>query len=169
MFRNPTLTAEIVDDHRKPFARYGAMMSALRKRLAPAQLHHRVGHDLPTHSPMFYEHWQMGVGARRSLSSTYSERAVYVAVGEVDIDGTILRAGQMAVLDNGSAVDIAARSTSTVMVLGGEPLGQRFLLWNFVSSSKERLEQAAEDWRQQRMKLPVGDTLEFIPMPENGR
>jgi hypothetical protein len=55
------------------------------------------------------------------------------------------------------------------MSLGGEPLGQRFLLWNFVSSSKERLEQAAEDWRQQRMKLPVGDTLEFIPMPENGR
>ena len=55
------------------------------------------------------------------------------------------------------------------MVLGGEPLGQRFLLWNFVSSSKERLEQAAVDWRQQRMKLPVGDNLEFIPMPENGR
>jgi len=43
MFRNPTLTAEIVDDHRKPFARYGAMMSALRKRLAPAQLHHAMG------------------------------------------------------------------------------------------------------------------------------
>ena len=75
----------------------------------------------------------------------------------------------MAVLGNGSAVDMAARSPSTVMALGGEPLGQRFLLWNFVSSSKERLEQAAEDWRQQRMKLPVGDTLEFIPMPENGR
>ena len=124
---------------------------------------------VPTHSPMFYEHWQMDGGARRSLSSSYSERAVYVAVGEVDIDGTILRTGQMAVLDNGSAVDIVARSPSTVMVLGGEPLGQRFLLWNFVSSSKERLEQAAADWRQQRMKLPVGDDLEFIPMPENSR
>jgi len=124
---------------------------------------------VPTHSPMFYEHWQMDGGARRSLSSTYSERAVYVAVGEVDIDGTILNTGQMAVLDNGSAVNIAARSPSTVMVLGGEPLGQRFLLWNFVSSSQERLEQAAVDWRQQRMKLPVGDDLEFIPMPENER
>jgi hypothetical protein len=46
MFRNPTLTREIIDDHRKPLARYGAMMSALRKRLAPLQLHHSAGHDL---------------------------------------------------------------------------------------------------------------------------
>ena len=52
------------------------------------------------------------------------------------------------------------------MVLGGEPVGERFLFWNFVSSSKERLEQAKEDWRQQRMKLPVGDDLEYVPLPE---
>jgi hypothetical protein len=51
------------------------------------------------------------------------------------------------------------------MALGGEPIGERFLLWNFVSSSKERLAQAAEDWRQQRMTLPAGDDAEFIPMP----
>ncbi len=121
---------------------------------------------VPAHSPMFYEHWQMDAGARRSLPAAYSERAVYVAAGEADLDGATVNAGQMAVLDGGAAVDIVARSPATVMVLGGEPLGQRFLLWNFVSSSKERLEQAAEDWRQQRMKLPVGDDLEFIPLPE---
>jgi len=51
------------------------------------------------------------------------------------------------------------------MVLGGEPVGERFLLWNFVSSSKARLEQAAEDWRQQRMALPPGDDREFTPLP----
>lgn len=51
------------------------------------------------------------------------------------------------------------------MALGGDPIGQRFLLWNFVSSSRERLEQAAEDWRQ-RMRLPDGDDREFTPMPE---
>ena len=121
---------------------------------------------VPTHSPLFYEHWQMEAGARRSLPAAYAERAAYVATGEIEVDGAPIRAGQMAVLDSGSAVDIAARSPATVMVLGGEPLGERFLLWNFVSSSKARLEQAAEDWRQQRMKLPVGDDQEFIPMPE---
>lgn len=124
---------------------------------------------VPTHSPMFYEHWQMDAGSRRSLPAAYSERAVYVAAGEVDVDGTIVSAGQMAVLGGGEAADIAARLPATVMVLGGEPLGQRYMLWNFVSSSKERLEQAAEDWRQQRMKLPVGDDQEFIPLPENGK
>ena len=54
---------------------------------------------------------------------------------------------------------------STVMVLGGEPVGERYLYWNFVSSSRERLEQAAEDWRAGRMKLPDADDAEFIPLP----
>jgi redox-sensitive bicupin YhaK (pirin superfamily) len=53
------------------------------------------------------------------------------------------------------------------MVLGGEPVGERFIFWNFVSSSKDRLEQAKEDWKQGRMKLPDGDDLEFTPLPEN--
>jgi redox-sensitive bicupin YhaK (pirin superfamily) len=124
---------------------------------------------IPTHSPMFYEHWQMDAGARRSLGGDYPERAVYIAVGEAEIGDAVLRAGQMAVLTAGDAVDIAARAPSTVMVLGGEPLGQRYMFWNFVSSSKERLEQAKEDWRQQRMKLPLGDDAEFIPLPGDAR
>jgi hypothetical protein len=118
-----------------------------------------------THSPLFYQHWEMGAGARRSVAGAYAERAVYCASGEVDVDGTVLRAGQMAVLAGRDAADVLARQPSTVMALGGEPIGERFLLWNFVSSSKERLAQAAEDWRQQRMKLPAGDDAEFIPMP----
>lgn len=72
----------------------------------------------------------------------------------------------MAVLHAGDAVDVTARAPSTVMVLGGEPIGERYLLWNFVSSSKERLEQAADDWKHQRMKLPDGDNQEFTPLPE---
>ncbi|MBC7841413.1 MAG: hypothetical protein H7099_03845, partial [Gemmatimonadaceae bacterium] len=55
---------------------------------------------------------------------------------------------------------------STVMVLGGEPVGERFIYWNFVSSSKDRLAQAASDWRSGRMKLPDGDNVEFIPLPD---
>ncbi len=122
---------------------------------------------VPTHSPMFYQHLEMTPGAKHTISTAYPERSVYVAKGLLDINGLELEAGQMAVLKAGTAVDIRAVSESTVMVLGGEPVGERFLLWNFVSSSKDRLAEAAEDWRQQRMKLPVGDDLEFIPLPES--
>jgi hypothetical protein len=52
------------------------------------------------------------------------------------------------------------------MVLGGEPVGERFIYWNFVSSSTDRLEQAASDWKAGRMKLPDADDAEFIPLPD---
>lgn len=119
-----------------------------------------------THSPLFYLHWTMAAGARRSLGAEYPERAVYVARGRVELDGKGLREGQLAVLDAGGAVQITALEPSVLMLLGGEPIGQRYINWNFVSSSRERIEQAREDWRQQRMKLPVGDDMEFIPLPQ---
>jgi redox-sensitive bicupin YhaK (pirin superfamily) len=121
--------------------------------------------NVATHSPLFYLHWEMEAGARRSVAAICPERAVYVAAGKVEIGDTTLDAGQMAVLQAG-AVDVAAKEGSTVMVLGGEPLGERFIFWNFVSSSKERLEAAKEDWRQQRMTLPIGDDQEYAPLPE---
>ncbi len=120
-----------------------------------------------THSPLFYQHLEMATGARYPVTTSYPERAVYCASGEVKVGGTVLHSGQMAVLAGRDAADIIAGQAANVMVLGGEPVGERFMLWNFVSSSKERLEQAAEDWRQQRMKLPVGDDREFIPLPES--
>lgn len=122
---------------------------------------------VPTHSPLFYQHLEMEPGARHLVTMAYPERAVYVASGQAEVAGQVLSAGQMAVLTPASAADIQAWEPSIVMVLGGEPVGERFMFWNFVSSSKERLEQAKEDWRQQRMKLPVGDDLEFIPLPED--
>jgi hypothetical protein len=60
-----------------------------------------------------------------------------------------------------------AAGPAMLMLLGGEPLGPRFLEWNFVSSSKERIEQAKRDWREGRMKLPVHDDKEFIPLPDD--
>jgi redox-sensitive bicupin YhaK (pirin superfamily) len=72
----------------------------------------------------------------------------------------------MLVLEPGRAARIQAHGPSTVMLLGGDPVGERFIHWNFVSSSRDRIEQAREDWRAQRMKLPVGDDREFIPLPE---
>ncbi len=119
-----------------------------------------------THSPMVYMHWEMEPGASRRLAAEYSERAIYVARGAAEIGGQALAAGQMAVLLPGADVRVAATQGSTIMALGGEPIGERFLFWNFVSSSKARLEQAKEDWRQGRMKLPAGDDQEFTPLPD---
>lgn len=120
-----------------------------------------------THSPLFYVHWDMAAGSARRLASEYSQRAVYVAAGEIEIDHSRLTAGQMAVLAPAHEPTITALSPSIVMALGGETIGERFLFWNFVSSSKDRLEQAKEDWRQKRMKLPDADNLEFVPLPED--
>lgn len=116
-------------------------------------------------SPQFYVHWEFGGGARVSLPAEYPERAVYVASGAVQIEGVEVVAGNMAVLRAGAAVTLEARADAVVMALGGEPVGPRFIDWNFVSSSKERIEQARADWAAGRMKLPDLDHDEFIPLP----
>ncbi len=124
---------------------------------------------VPVHSPQFYMHWTMAAGARRDIAAEYSERAIYCAQGALEVAGQPLRAGQMAILSTGGIVPVIAREASIAMVLGGEPIGERFMLWNFVSSRKERLQQAKEDWMQGRMKLPDADHAEFIPFPEARR
>ena len=88
--------------------------------------------------------------------------------GTVETEGQTLRAGQMAVLTPGQPILFTAVTAATVMLLGGEPVGPRFLEWNFVSSSRDRIEQAKADWRAGRMKLPDADDAEFIPLPEAG-
>ncbi len=119
-----------------------------------------------THSPMFYVHWDLDPAATFELPANRAERAVYVATGSVEAQGEVLQAGDMAVFAPGDAVIIRSRERSIVMALGGEPIGERFIEWNFVSSSRERIEQAKADWRAGRMKLPDLDRDEFIPLPE---
>lgn len=119
-----------------------------------------------TASPMFYCHWRLRAGATAELPAEHPERAAYVAEGEVEAAGQTLRAGQMAVFKPGEPILFTATTDAIVMLLGGEPVGPRFIEWNFVSSSKERLEQAKADWRAGRMKLPDADDQEFIPLPE---
>lgn len=118
-----------------------------------------------TLSPMFYVHWRLDTGAKAELPAEYPERAAYIAEGQVEVDGRTLQAGQMATFAPGQPILFTALSPATVMLLGGEPLGPRFIEWNFVSSSKDRLEQAKADWRAGRMKLPDADDQEFIPLP----
>src|SRR3546814_3511914 len=82
--------------------------------------------SVKVHSPLFYQHLEMQPGARRSVTTAYPERAVYCAAGEIEIGSAVLGAGQMAVLNGRDAADVAANQPSTVMVLGGEPIGERF-------------------------------------------
>ncbi len=120
-----------------------------------------------THSPLFYAHLDIAAGASAEIPSGHAERAIYVATGAVELDGARFEAGRMLVL-GADASAVRAVERSVVMVLGGAPVGERFLYWNFVSSSKERLAQAATDWRAGRMKLPDADDQEFIPLPDDG-
>jgi redox-sensitive bicupin YhaK (pirin superfamily) len=117
------------------------------------------------HSPMFYTHWALQEGVTAGLPAEYPERAAYVATGEVEVDGRFYGAGKMLVFAPGETIAIKALQPSIVMLLGGEPIGPRYLEWNFVSSSQERIAQAKADWRAGRMKLPDADSLEFIPLP----
>jgi redox-sensitive bicupin YhaK (pirin superfamily) len=131
--------------------------------VAGAAFHARA--KVKTHSPMFYVHWRLEQGAKAQLPAEYSERAAFIVSGSVEIDGHGYDAGKMLVFKPGAPVLFTALAPAVVMLLGGEPVGPRFIEWNFVSSSKDRIEQAKADWRAGRMKLPVGDDEEFIPLP----
>jgi redox-sensitive bicupin YhaK (pirin superfamily) len=117
------------------------------------------------HSPLFYLHWTLAAGAVIKLPDTMPERAVYVVRGRVQTAGSPLNAGQMLVYTRNEDAVLTATADSLVMALGGEPVGERFIDWNFVSSSPERIAQAKADWRAGRMKLPDFDDREFIPLP----
>ena len=118
-----------------------------------------------THSPLFYIHWVLQPGAQAQLNPEYPERAAYIAQGSVEVGGQTFHAGQMLVFTPSVPVLFTGVTPATLMLLGGEPLGERFIEWNFVSSRKERIEQAKADWRAGRMKLPDLDHDEFIPLP----
>lgn len=118
-----------------------------------------------THSPLFYAHLDLAPGAIAEIPDNHKERALYIATGAVELDGARYEAGRMLVF-GAAASRVRAAERSTVMVLGGESVGERFLYWNFVSSSKDRLAQAASDWKAGRMKLPDADGAEFIPLPD---
>ncbi|HZQ61157.1 MAG TPA: pirin family protein [Casimicrobiaceae bacterium] len=118
-----------------------------------------------TYSPLAYAHCEVQPAARASLPLDYGERAIYVVRGEIEVDGQRFAGGQMIVMRAGGPMTFNALSASTVMLIAGEPIGRRYIEWNFVSSSRERIEQAKADWRAGRMKLPDRDNTEFIPLP----
>lgn len=118
-------------------------------------------------APMFYVDAALEAGASAALPQEYAERAVYVVSGEVEIDGMPQGAGRMIVVAARDEVAVRAVGPARVMLLGGAPLdGPRHLWWNFVSSSRERIEQAKRDWREGRFAPVPGDD-ERIPLPDD--
>ena len=118
------------------------------------------------HATLFAEA-VLAPGAVLPLDPDYDERAVYVASGEIDVAGDRFESGRLLVFKPGDRISILAVAQSRLMLLGGEPMdGPRHIWWNFVSSSKERIAQAREDWRAKRFALVPGDEREFIPLPD---
>ncbi|MGC4037094.1 MAG: pirin family protein [Chitinophagaceae bacterium] len=120
-----------------------------------------------TNSPLFYLHVIIDAGTSFNLPKEHSERAIYIVKGSVETQGITYKDGQMLVFAKNDNPLLKAIEHTTIMLLGGEPLGDRFIWWNFVSSRKERIEQAKEDWKQGRIILPPNDNKEFVPLPQD--
>ena len=126
-----------------------------------------LNNSVKTHSPLFYLHVELQAGATFGLPTEHPERAIYVVKGSLEFSGHKYTAGQMLVFNKGVDPILLALEKTTLMMLGGEPVGERFIWWNFVSSRKERIEQAKADWKAGRIILPPNDNQEFVPLPED--
>jgi len=138
----------------------------IRMRLIVGELHGKRS-PVATFSETLYADIELPTNSRLALEPSHEERAVYLATGSVRIDGEVIEPGNVAVLKAGMQV-IAETSDSPARLLyfGGEPMDSyRFIWWNFVSSSRDRIEQAREDWKNNRMGI-VPEESERIPLPE---
>jgi hypothetical protein len=119
-------------------------------------------------SPLFYADIVLSAGAAVPLPDEHEERGAYVLQGAVEVAGTRFEAGRMLVFRNGDRMSLRAEAEGArLLLLGGAAMdGPRFLFWNFVSSSRERIEEAKRDWKAARFGKVPGDEVEFIPLPE---
>lgn len=118
-----------------------------------------------TFSPTLYVDLQMSADATLEIPHEHPERALYIAAGRISLDGAQFAPGSMVVLEPDASVNMRALTEARLLLLGGAPLeGRRYIWWNFVASSRERIEQAKNDWVQMRFGKVPGET-EFIPLP----
>jgi hypothetical protein len=116
---------------------------------------------------MYYADISLGAGASVPLDPSYDERAIYTVSGEVEIAGDVFGPAQLLVFRPGDRITIRANRDARFMALGGEPMdGPRHIWWNFVSSRRDRIEQAKADWKVARFDTVPGYN-EFIPLPES--
>jgi redox-sensitive bicupin YhaK (pirin superfamily) len=120
-----------------------------------------------TLSPLFYVAADLPAGSELPFPPEHDERAVYVVGGAVRCGGEHAEVGRMLVLAKGATASVCAENDARVVLVGGAPLdGERYIDWNFVSSSKERILRAKRDWKEGRFPKVPGDEVEFIPLPE---
>jgi redox-sensitive bicupin YhaK (pirin superfamily) len=120
-----------------------------------------------TFSDLFYADVRLDANASLPVDADHEERGIYLVSGEIDIAGDVFAPGRLLVFRPGDRLTVTAKTPARFMLLGGANLGPRHLWWNFVSSRKERIEQAKEDWRAGRFGTVPGDDHEFIPLPEH--
>lgn len=125
-----------------------------------------VTSPVKTFSNTFYGEVIMEAGKGVGVPDSLDEGAVYVIDGQVEIDGTTINEGHMAILNKRPRTIIAAREDSRLVILGGTPLGKRHMWWNFVSSKPKRIEKAKQDWANGNFSNVPGDD-EFIPLPKS--
>jgi redox-sensitive bicupin YhaK (pirin superfamily) len=122
---------------------------------------------VPTLSDTLFADATLAPGATLPFDGTTEERAVYIVSGEIDIAGDRFAHGQLLVLRPGDEMTMTAASDARVVLLGGAAMdGPRHIWWNFVSSRKERIEQAKAEWKARRFDIVPGDEQEFIPLPD---
>jgi redox-sensitive bicupin YhaK (pirin superfamily) len=117
-------------------------------------------------SPLFYVDANLEPHSELPLPDDYAERAAYILDGMVSCDGVPHSAGEMLVFQEDKSGSITALTPAQVMLLGGEPLdGERYIWWNFVSSSQDRIQLAKDAWQNRQFSTIPGDNVEFIPLP----
>ena len=120
-----------------------------------------------TSTATIYADVALADGAVFPFDPVHEERAIYTVEGDIDIAGDVFGPGRLLVFRPGDAISVHARGGARFMALGGEPMdGPRHVWWNFVSSRKERIDQAKADWAAARFDTVPGDAEEFIPLPE---
>jgi redox-sensitive bicupin YhaK (pirin superfamily) len=120
----------------------------------------------PTYSETVYVDAKLEAGARLQLPGSIEERAIYVLSGEMDISGDVFDAHKLLVFKPGDEIVITAKTAAHFVILGGASIGsKRYIWWNFVSSSQEKIEQAKEEWRTGKFDIVPGDEQDFIPLP----
>lgn len=122
---------------------------------------------VPAPSPLFYADVDLPSGGPIAVPDDQVERAAYVVAGAVECGAERAGPGRMLVFTPGREVSLTATAPSRIVLFGGAPLdGPRHIWWNFVSSSRDRLQQAKRDWKAGRFPRVVGDEIEFTPLPE---
>lgn len=120
-----------------------------------------------TATDLFYADVVLEAGAKLPLPTEHEERGIYISEGSLTIAGDRHEAGRLLVFKPGDAITLMTETGARFMMLGGEPMdGPRYIWWNFVSSLKDRIEAAKDDWKRARFDIVPGDAQEFIPLPE---